>query len=42
MNRPFDHTLREIRFGECLDELTTEIGNLVAAVNNTGKAGSRS
>lgn len=40
MNRPFDHTLREIRFGECLDELTKEIGTLVAAVNNTGKAGS--
>ena len=40
MNRPFDHTLREIRFGECLDELTAELGKLVAAVSNTGKAGS--
>lgn len=39
MNRPFDHTLREIRFGECLDELTAEIGKLVAAVGDTGKAG---
>ena len=40
MSKPFDHTLRELRFGECLDELSAEMSKLVAAVGNTGKAGS--
>lgn len=38
--RPFTDVLRDMRFGETLDELTAEFNQLVAAVDNTGKAGS--
>lgn len=37
--RPFFETLREIRAGNCLDELSVHLNDLVAAVRNTGKAG---
>ena len=37
--RPFVDTLREIRQGNCLDELSVHLNDLVAAVRNTGKAG---
>lgn len=38
--RPFTDVLRDMRFGETLDELSEEFNKLVAAVDNTGKAGS--
>lgn len=37
--RPFIDTLREIRSGNCLDELSVQLNDLVAAVRNTGKSG---
>src|SRR3972149_302768 len=37
--RPIVDTLREIRQGNCLDELSVHLNDLVAAVRNTGKAG---
>lgn len=40
MPKPFDTVLRDIRYGECLDELTEQMAELVAAVSNTNKAGS--
>lgn len=40
MTKPFDHTLREIRYGEALDELSVTMAELVSAVSNTQKTGS--
>lgn len=37
--RSFVDTLREIRSGNCLDELSVSLNDLVAAVRNTGKSG---
>jgi len=37
--RPIVDTLREIRQGNCLDELSIHLNDLVAAVRETGKAG---
>lgn len=37
--RPFVDTLREIRNGQCLEELGFHLNDLVAAVRNTGRAG---
>lgn len=37
--RPFLETLREIRHGDCLDELAINLNDLVAAVRATGKKG---
>ena len=34
--RPIVDTLREIRQGNCLDELSVHLNDLVAAVRNTG------
>jgi len=37
--RPIVDTLRDIRQGNCLDELSVYLNDLVAAVRETGKAG---
>lgn len=37
--RPFTDVLRDMRFGETLDELGEEFNKLVQAVENTGRAG---
>jgi hypothetical protein len=37
--RPFVDTLREVRGGQCLDELSVKLNDLVAAVRQTGKSG---
>ena len=37
--RLFTDVLRELRFGEALDELSEEFNKLVTAVESTGKAG---
>lgn len=42
MNKPFDTVLRDLRHGECLDEITEQFGQLVAACANTGKKGEMS
>lgn len=39
MSRPFTDVLRDIRFGEAVDELTQQFNNLVIAVESTGKVG---
>ena len=39
MPKPFFDTLREIRAGAALDDLATELADVVAAVRQTGKAG---
>lgn len=39
MTRPFDATLRDIRFGGLVDELTQQMAALVAAVDSTQRAG---
>ena len=39
MPRPFFDTLREVRGGDALDDLATELADVVAAVRKTGKAG---
>jgi putative aminopeptidase FrvX len=38
--RLFTDVIRDLRFGETLDEISTEFNKLVTAVENTGKAGS--
>lgn len=37
--RPFTDVLRDMRFGETLDELSEEFNKLVQAVENTGRGG---
>jgi hypothetical protein len=37
--RPFTDVLRDMRFGEALDELSEEFNTLVQAVENTGRPG---
>jgi hypothetical protein len=37
--RPFTDVLRDMRYGETLDELGEEFNKLVQAVENTGRAG---
>lgn len=37
--RLFSDVLRDMRFGETLDEISTEFNKLVTAVESTGKAG---
>lgn len=39
MNKPFDAVLRDIRYGDSIDELSEKFGALVGAVTATQKAG---
>ncbi len=38
--RSFLDTLTKLRYGECLENLTTELHQLLCAVNRTGRGGS--
>lgn len=38
--RSFIDTLTKLRYGQCVDDLTTELHQLLCAVNRTGRGGS--